>query len=142
MTTSWVGHRRNTTSRRETVTPSKNPHNGYLARNFRLCNRNWKENMLKRGVIQHSHSLYSAPIVLAKKKDGSWRFCVDYRRLNETSVKDAFPISKIEQTFDALNGAKFFSTLGLASGYWQVPPAPEDRHKSAFVTTDGGSTNS
>ena len=96
------------------------------------------EDMLKRGVIQHSNSPYSAPIVLAKKKDGSWRFCVDYRRLNEITVKDAFPIPKIEQTFDALNGAKLFSTLDLASGYWQVPVATEDRHKTAFVTPDGG----
>ena len=96
------------------------------------------EDMLKRGVIQHSNSPYSAPIVLARKKDGSWRFCVDYRRLNEVTVKDAFPIPKIEQTFDALNGAKLFSTLDLASGYWQVPVAPEDRHKTAFVTPDGG----
>ena len=96
------------------------------------------EDMLKRGVIQHSNSPYSAPIVLARKKDGSWRFCVDYRRLNEVTVKDAFPIPKIEQTFDALNGAKFFSTLDLASGYWQVPVAPEDRFKTAFVTPDGG----
>ena len=96
------------------------------------------EDMLKRGVIQHSNIPYSAPIVLAKKKDGSWRFCVDYRRLNEITVKDAFPIPKIEQTFDALNGAKLFSTLDLASGYWQVPVATEDRHKTAFVTPDGG----
>ena len=96
------------------------------------------EDMLKRGVIQHSNSPYSAPIVLAKKKDGSWRFCVVYKRLNEITVKDAFPIPKIEQTFDALNGAKLFSTLDLASGYWQVPVAPEDRHKTAFVTPDGG----
>ena len=94
--------------------------------------------MLKRGVIQHSNSPYSAPIVLARMKDGSWRFCVHYRRLNEITVKVAFPIPKTDQTFDALNGAKLFSTLDLASGYWQVPVAPEDRHKTAFVNPDGG----
>ena len=96
------------------------------------------QSMLKRGVIQPSKSPYSAPIVLQTKKDGSWRFCVDYRKLNDVTVKDAFPIPKIHQTFDALNGQKYFSSLDLASGYWQVPVAEEDRHKTAFVTPDGG----
>ena len=94
--------------------------------------------MLERGVIQSSSSPYSAPIVLVKKKDGSTRFCVDYRALNSVTIKDAFPIPKIAQTFDALRGAKFFSSMDLASGYWQVPIAEEDRHKTAFVTPDGG----
>ena len=94
--------------------------------------------MLKRGVIQPSKSPYSAPIVLQTKKDGSWRFCVDYRKLNDVTVKDAFPIPKIHQTFDALNGQKYFSSMVLASGYWQVPVAEEDRHKTAFVTPGGG----
>ena len=88
-------------------------------------------------MIQPSKSPYSAPIVLQMKKDGSWRFCVDYRKLNDVTVKDAFPIPKIYQTFDALNGQKYFSSLHLASGYWQVPVAEEDRHKTAFVTPDG-----
>ena len=96
------------------------------------------KSMLEKGVIQPSSSPYSAPIVLQKKKDGSWRFCVDYRDLNDVTVKDAFPIPKIDQSFDALRGAKFFSSLDLASGYWQVPVAPEDRQKTAFVTPDGG----
>ena len=63
---------------------------------------------------------------------------MDYRKLNDVTVKDAFPIPKIHQTFDALNGQKYFSSLDLASGYWQVPVAEEDRHKTAFVTPDGG----
>ena len=94
--------------------------------------------MLEKGVIQPSSSPYSAPIVLQKKKDGSWRLCVDYRDLNDVTVKDAFPIPKIDQTFDALRGATFFSSLDLASGYWQVPVAPEDRQETAFVTSEGG----
>ncbi len=94
--------------------------------------------MLEKGVIQHSNSPYSAPIVLVGKKDGSTRFCVDYRKLNEVTVKDAFPIPKIEQTCDALRGAKWFSSMDLATGYWQVLVAPEHRHKTAFLTPDGG----
>ena len=89
-------------------------------------------------MIQPSKSPYSAPIVLQTKKDGSWRFCVDYRKLNDVTVKEAFLIPKIHQTFDALTGQKYFSSLDLASGYWQVPVAEEDRHKTAFVTPDGG----
>ena len=89
-------------------------------------------------MIQPSKRPYSEPIVLQTKKDGSWRFCVDYRKLNDVTAKDAFPIPKIHQTFDALNGQKYFSSLDLASGYWQVPVAEEDRHNTAFVTPDGG----
>ena len=85
-----------------------------------------------------SSSPYSAPIVLQKKNDGGWRFCVDYRDFNDVTVKNAFPIPKIDQSFDALRRANFFSSLDLASGYWQVPVAPEDRHKKAFVTPDDG----
>ena len=96
------------------------------------------QEMLNQGVVQPSNSPYSAPIVLVKKKDGSTRFCVDYRKLNDVTIKDAFRIPKIDQTFDALRGAKFFSSLDLASGYWQVPVAPEHRNKTAFVTPDGG----
>ena len=94
--------------------------------------------MLERGVIQPSRSPYSAPIVLQKKKDGSWRFCVDYRKLNDVTVKDAYPMPNQAQVFDALRGNTFFSSVDLASGYWQVPVAAEHRHKTAFVTPDGG----
>ena len=96
------------------------------------------KSMLEKGVIRPSKSPYGAPIVLQTKKDGSWRFCVDYRKLNDATVKDAFPIPKIHQTFDALNGQKYFSSLDLASGYWQLPVAEEVRHKTDFVTPDGG----
>ena len=75
--------------------------------------------------------------MLQKKKYDSWRFCVDYRNLNDVTVKDAFPIPKIDLSFDALRGAKFCS-LELASGYWQVPVVPEDRQKTVFVKPDAG----
>ena len=76
--------------------------------------------------------------MLVKKKDGSTRFCVDYRALNSVTVKDAFSITKIAQTFDALRRAKYLSPMDLTIGYWQVPISEEDRHKTAFVNPDGG----
>ena len=75
---------------------------------------------------------------MVPKKDGTNRMCIDYRKLNEITVKDAYPLPRIGQTIDALQGAGFFSSLDLASGYWQVPVAREDRHKTAFCTPDGG----
>ena len=66
------------------------------------------------------------------------RVCIDYRKLNDVTIKDAFPIPKIDQSFDALKEAKVFSSMDLASGYWQIPVAPEHCHKTAFVTPDGG----
>ena len=94
--------------------------------------------MLERGVIQPSRSPYSAPIELQKKKDGSWRFCVDYRKLNDVTLMDAYPMPNQAQVFDALRGNTFFSSVDLASGHWQVPVAAEYRHKTVFVTPDGG----
>ena len=93
--------------------------------------------MLRKGVIQPSDSPWSAPIVLVRKKDGSHRFCVDYRRLNDVTRKDAYPLPSIEENLNALGGNTWFATLDLASGYWQVAVAPEDRPKTAFSTSQG-----
>lgn len=87
-------------------------------------------------VIRESCSPYASPI-LVKKKDGSLRMCVDYRQVNAKTCKDAFPLPRIEESFDALSGAKWFSTLDLASGYNQVPVAEEDKYKTAFCTPFG-----
>eukprot|EP00731_Ephydatia_muelleri_P029484 Em0021g7a len=93
--------------------------------------------MLDNGVIEPSDSSWSSPVVLAKKKDGSLRFCVDYRKVNAVTRKDAYPLPRVDDTLDTLGGSKFFTTLDLASGYWQVEVATEDRPKTAFVTPEG-----
>ena len=93
--------------------------------------------MLADGVIQPSNSPYSAPIVLAPKKDGSTRFCVDYRALNAVTKKDSFPLPRIDDLLDRVRGAKIFSSLDLASGYWQIPMKKTDMEKTAFSTPDG-----
>ena len=93
--------------------------------------------MLDQGVIEESTSPWSAPIVLVAKKDGSMRFCVDYRRLNDVTVKDPYPLPRVDDTLDALGGARYFSTLDLCSGYHQLPMNDADREKTAFSTPDG-----
>ena len=95
------------------------------------------EEMLTGGQIEPSDSPWSAPVVLVTKKDGGTRFCVDYRRLNLATIKDAYPLPRIDDTLDMLAGTQWFSTLDLASGYWQVSLSPEARCKTAFATHSG-----
>ena len=95
------------------------------------------EKMLKDGVIRESNSPWSSPIVMIKKKDGSWRFCVDFRKVNSMTQKDAYPLPRIDETLEALTGSQFFTTLDLASGYWQVEMEEADRKKTAFSTREG-----
>ena len=93
--------------------------------------------LLAQNVIVESHSPYAAPVVIVRKKDGGIRLCVDYRRLNAKTIGDAYPLPRIQESFDALVGAQFFSTLDLASGYHQIAMHPDDQHKTAFVTPMG-----
>lgn len=95
------------------------------------------QGMLDSGVVRESSSPWAAPVVLVKKKDGSWRFCVDYRKLNAVTHKDAYPLPRIEESLTGLKKARWYSTLDLASGYWQVAMDPQDRQKTAFTTPMG-----
>ena len=95
------------------------------------------QSLMLKGIVQESCSPYAAPIVVVRKKDGSIRLCVDYRKLNAKTVKDAYPLPRIQESFDALSGAQFFSSLDLASGYHQIAMDPQDRGKTAFTTPFG-----
>ena len=90
--------------------------------------------MLQKGVIEPSSSPCVSPIVLVKKKDGSTRFCVDYRKLNDVTIKDSYPLLRIDDCLDALAGCKWLSTLDLCIGYWQVAMDEDDKPKTAFMT--------
>ena len=93
--------------------------------------------MLEQGIVQPSQSPWSSPVVLVQKKDGSTRFCVDYRKLNNLTLKDSYPLPRIDESLDALQGSKWFSTLDLQSGYFQVEMDPTDAEKTAFTTICG-----
>jgi len=93
--------------------------------------------LLDHNIIEPAHSAWSSPVVLVRKKDGSWRFCVDYRKLNSVTIQDAYPLPRIDESLNALAGGKYFSTLDLLSGYWQVPLSPDAQEKAAFITRDG-----
>uniref|UniRef100_L7LW12 RNA-directed DNA polymerase n=1 Tax=Rhipicephalus pulchellus TaxID=72859 RepID=L7LW12_RHIPC len=95
------------------------------------------EEMLKKNVIQESCSPWAAPVILVRKKDGTWRFCVDYRRLNSVTKKDVYPLPRIDDVIDCLHSASYFSSVDLRSGYWQIPMHPNDKEKTAFITPDG-----
>ena len=96
------------------------------------------QKMVKQDVIESSMSPWNSNIVLVKKSDGSIRFCIDFRAVNDVTVKDSHPLPRIDDTLDALSGAKFFSTADLRSGYYQIPVKVEDRPKTAFSFPGGG----
>lgn len=93
--------------------------------------------MLEGRIITESSSPWATPIVMVKKEDGSWGFCVDYRNLNSVTHKDVFPLRRIEETLISLTKAEWFSTQDPASGYWQIEVDPKDCEKTAFTTPLG-----
>ena len=96
-----------------------------------------ENNVIIQGIISPSNSPWSSLIVLVKKRNGEFRFCVDYRRLNEVTENDSHPLPNIADILDSLGNSRYFSTLDLRNGYWQIEIDPKDPPKSAFTTSFG-----
>ena len=95
------------------------------------------KNMMDTGIVRESSSLYASPLVVVRKKDVSNRMCVDYRKLNLVTVADPAPMTTAEDLLGKLGKCQYYSTIDLSKGYWQIPVAQEDIHKTTFVTPDG-----
>ena len=95
------------------------------------------QGMLSSGMIRPSSSLSNSPLVLVKKKDGTWHFCIDFGKVNAMTHRDASPLPRINETLDSLAHASVFTTLDLASGYWQVELEESAKEKTAFSTPGG-----
>lgn len=93
--------------------------------------------MLDLGLIRPSRGRWTSPVFFVRKKDGSLRLVVDYRRLNEITIKDAYPLPHIDDLLGSMGGATWFSTLDAASGYWQIPVAEDSIERTGFVTSQG-----
>ena len=96
------------------------------------------DDMIKLDVIEKSTSAYASPIVLVRKRDGSNRFCIDYRRLNKATVFDPEPMAKANDIYAKLKGKRFFTKLDLSKGYWQIMVKDKDKHKTAFIAPGKG----
>ncbi len=118
-------------------TPFKEPYRRIPPAMFEEVRQHLKE-MIEADAIRPSQSPYASNVVLVRKKDGSLRFCIDFRKLNAKTVKDAYMLPRLDDTIDRLIGSRYFSKLDLRSGYWQVEVKEEDRPKTAFVVGNLG----
>lgn len=92
---------------------------------------------METGLIVPSNSQWTSPVVVVEKKNGKKRLCVDYRKLNRVTKKDCYPLPRIDDMLETLQGSQWFSSLDLASGFWQVELDPKDREKTTFITRFG-----
>jgi hypothetical protein len=95
------------------------------------------QELLAAKVIEPAASPWASNVLLVQKKDDTWRFCVDYRKLNDVTRKEAYPLPRIDSCLECLGGSRYFSTLALRDGYWQTELAQEDADKTAFITRSG-----
>ena len=128
----WVNHTINTENTKPiTIPPRRVPMKQKEIIDIEI------DKMLQNDIIEPSNSPWSSPILLCSKKDGSTRFCIDFRKLNSMTVKDAYPLPRIDDSLEALSDNVWFHSLDLASGYWQCGVEPQDQCKTAFSSHRG-----
>ena len=108
-----------------------------MSQKDRETNKEEIEKMLQKGVIRKSRSSWASPVTFVPKKNGETRYCIDYRKLNRITKRDNHPLPRIDDILDQLQGSKWFSTIDLASEYWQVEVEEADKEKTAFITNQG-----
>jgi hypothetical protein len=108
-----------------------------LAYSERNVVRGIVQDLLNNGIIRDSESPYSSPILIVKKKSGEYRMCVDYHSLNAKTIKDRYPLPRVDDYLERMYDSQYFTTLDLASGYHQIKVAEDSILKTAFVTPDG-----
>ena len=96
--------------------------------------RSQVDQMVESGLISPSAGNWASPVVLVHKKDGNWRFCIDYQKLNAVTIKQSMPTTSIADALDIMSGKRYFSSIDLCSGFFQVEMHPDSREKSGFIT--------